>query len=134
MNIKPALIQVRFSDVDVMGHVNNAVYLSYFETARMHYFNQLIGEDWDWVKNGIILLKNEVQYIKPVLMNDSPVITISVDHIGNKSFTLGYNLKVSGESKCIGASTLVAFDNSKQKTISIPDVMRSKLETLKSEQ
>ena len=134
MKIEPVVIQVRFADVDVMGHVNNAIYLSYFETARMHYFNQLIGKDWDWVKDGIILLKNEVQYIKPVLMNDSPTINVSVDHIGNKSFVLSYNLEVLGETKCIGTSTLVSFDNSQQNTTSIPDGMRSQLEALKAEQ
>jgi len=134
MKITPAIIQVRFADIDIMGHVNNAVYLSYFENARMHYFKHLIGENWDWNKDGIILLKNEVQYIKPVLMNDSPEIKITVEHIGNKSFILSYDLQVAGETKCIGSSTLVGYDNSQHKSISIPDKMRKQLEAWQSEQ
>ena len=48
--IKPAKISVRFADCDMMGHVNNAVYLSYFEEARMHYFAQMVDENWNWKK------------------------------------------------------------------------------------
>lgn len=44
--IKPVEIQVRFADLDVMGHVNNSVYLSYFEMARVHYFGELLGYNW----------------------------------------------------------------------------------------
>ena len=40
MKIKPAEIQVRFADIDVLGHVNNAIYLSYFEMTSVHYFNE----------------------------------------------------------------------------------------------
>ena len=48
--IEPLSIQVRFSDIDAMGHVNNAVYLSYFELARVYYFEKIMNESWDWKK------------------------------------------------------------------------------------
>ncbi len=56
----PAKIQVRFTDLDVLGHVNNNVYLSYFEMTRVHYFKELLGENWDWRKFGIVLVKNDL--------------------------------------------------------------------------
>lgn len=40
--IEPAKIQVRLTDIDILGHVNNAIYLSYFEMTRIHYFNELV--------------------------------------------------------------------------------------------
>ena len=55
MKIKPTEIQVRFADIDVLGHVNNAIYLSYFEMTRVHYFNELLGESWDWKKKRCII-------------------------------------------------------------------------------
>ena len=67
--IAPAKIQVRFSDLDVLGHVNNTIYLSYFEMARVHYFKELLGEGWDWNKFGIVLAKNEVEYFKYIAIN-----------------------------------------------------------------
>ena len=134
MKISPASIHIRFADVDIMGHVNNAVYLSYFENTRMHYFKHMLGRDWDWNKDGIILLKNEVEYIRPQQLNDSPLITMKVIKIGNKSFTLGYELTVNDILYCKGLSILVGYDNQNHKSIEIPSSMREELEKLKSEQ
>jgi len=128
--IDPMKIQVRFSDVDMMGHVNNAVYLNYFETARMYYFNQLLGRDWDWTSNGIILLRNEVDYVKSVLLQHAPTIKISVEKIGGKSFVLSYELKVDDVVYTRGKSTMVCFNYKQHASVQIPAVLRSKLEEL----
>jgi acyl-CoA thioester hydrolase len=134
MKISPAKIQVRFSDVDALGHVNNAVYLSYFEFARIHYFNAMLGTEWDWNSDGLILLKNEVEYLRPVLLNDKPEVEVFVIEIGNKSFKMGYNLTVDGIVYCKGSSVLVGYDNSKKCSIVLTPAMRSSLENLKAEQ
>ena len=76
MEINPAKIQVRYVDLDVLGHVNNSVYFSYFEMARVHYFGQVLGKDWDWETSGVILVKNWADYLKPVLITDSPELSL----------------------------------------------------------
>lgn len=129
--LKPVKIQVRFSDLDVLGHVNNSVYLSYFEIARVHYFGQMLGEEWDWTKNSVVLVKNNVEYLKPVLLSDVPCLTIIADQIGTKSFSLNYELHVNDILHTTGGSTLVCFDPSKNETISIPEVMKKELLKLK---
>lgn len=108
--IKPAKIQVRFADCDMMGHVNNAVYLSYFEQARLHYFAQLVGADWDYQKQGTLLVKNEIVYLKPVLLHNQPEIYVHLEEIGEKSFTFGYKVVVNGDVCTTGTSKLVCFD------------------------
>ncbi len=108
--IKPTKIQVRFADCDMMGHVNNAVYLSYFEQARLHAFAQMIGTEWDYKTQGTILVKNEVVYLKPIFLNDSPEIFIHLIEVGEKSFTFGYKVKVNGNICTTGTSKLVCFD------------------------
>ena len=128
--IAPAKIQVRFSDLDVLGHVNNTIYLSYFEMARVHYFKELLGEGWDWNKFGIVLAKNEVEYFKSVLLNHEPLITIYTEHIGSKSFTLVYELHVNNELFAKGKSIQVCFDASIQQSILVPDQMRLQLERI----
>jgi acyl-CoA thioester hydrolase len=122
--IKPAEIQVRFRDCDLMGHVNNAVYLSYFEQARMHFFEQLIGADWDYKKDGILLVKNELTYLKPVLLHDIPKIKLHLIELGNKSVSLGYTLYVEDELRCTGSSKFVCFDFTTQKTVEVFPKMR----------
>lgn len=129
--IRPAKIQVRFRDCDMMGHVNNAVYLSYFEQARMHYFEQLIGADWDYKKDGILLVKNEVEYLKPVILHDVPEIFVHLVEIGEKSFTFGYEVQVSGEIRSKGISKLVCFDFESKKSVKVYPRMKTAFQKLK---
>lgn len=132
--IGPARIHVRFSDLDVLGHVNNSIYLSYFEIARVHYFAALLGKNWDWTNNGVILAKNEVEYHKPIVLHDAPFVHVYLDHIGEKSFTLSYEIKVVDALHTTGKSTLVCFDSSKHATIPIDPVMKEALNQLKQGQ
>ncbi|MCT4561680.1 MAG: acyl-CoA thioesterase [Crocinitomicaceae bacterium] len=128
--IKPFEIQVRFADIDVMGHVNNAVYLSYLEMTRVYYLEQLLGEKWDYNTDGFLLARNEVDYIKPILLHQKPKIRLYTDHIGNRSFTFGYEITVNEEVMTKAKSVLVAFNNKEQKPIAIPDKLREALEKL----
>lgn len=129
--IQPAKIQVRFADIDVMGHVNNAVYLSYFEMTRVHYFQELLGLTWDWKAHGVLLVRNEIDYIKPILIQHVPEITMFLEEIGSKSIRLSYEVKVNGELYTKGASVMVTFDSIANKTIPVPEEMKVAMEKLK---
>lgn len=129
--IEPFKVHVRFSDLDVLGHVNNSVYLTYFECARVYYFKHMLGTDWDWASDSVVLVKNEVEYMRPILLHDVPEIEIYTKHIGSKSFTFGYNIRVNDVLYSTGASTLVAYDVPTQSTIAIKPVMMEVLEKLK---
>lgn len=122
--------EIRFADIDAMGHVNNAVYFSYFEQARIKFFKELIGGKWDWQKQGILVARNEMNYKKPVHLNDNIVIHIKCVHIGSKSFTLTYEVKRDDEICCDGASVLVCFNHKEQITALIPDLWKEKLNLL----
>lgn len=125
--------EIRFGDIDVMGHVNNAVYLSYFEQARMSWFKQLIDGVWDWEKDGIVLARNEVDYLMPVLLSDALEIHTSCESIGNSSLTLVYEVfrKAQGQDKWLccsrGKSVLVCFDYHKREKRGVPESWREKL-------
>jgi acyl-CoA thioester hydrolase len=117
--IPKATIDVRFRDCDMMGHVNNAVYLSYFEQARMHYFKHMIGGEWNWKAHGIILVHNELTYHAPVFLQDRPEISMHLLDIGKTSFTLGYKVMVDGAVKTSGKSKLVCFDFEKNTSVPV---------------
>ena len=128
--ISPAKIQVRFADLDVMGHVNNTVYLSYFEMTRIHYFKQLVGANWDWHKEGVLLVRNEIDYLQPIILNDDPEIFMTLDKIGEKSISLLYEIKVNQEIYTKGKSILVCFNSEEGKTIPVPKAMAEALRKL----
>jgi len=122
----PHRLEIRFADIDVAGHVNNAVYLSYFEQGRMHYFKEVIGNSWDWKKYGIIVARNEIDYLQPVLLNDEVYVTAAIGEVGNKSFKMHMHIFKKKESQTVdcarGIVTVVCFDYEKQQTISVPEV------------
>ena len=128
--ISSAKIQVRFADLDVLGHVNNTVYFSYFEMTRVHYFQELLGKQWDWKKFGVVLVRNEIDYKRSVLLYDEPEIYMYTEFVGSKSFGLRYELKVNGEIYAVGKSVMVCFDATTQSTIPVPDNMGASLEQL----
>jgi len=128
--ISPARIYVLLTDLDILGHVNNAIYLTYFEIARMHYFAELVGKDWNWMEEGVVLVKNEVEYLKPIVLNDIPFVTVGLIQMGTKSFTLGYEIHVNDALVTKGSSTLVAFNSKKQCTIEIPEKMKEAIQKI----
>jgi len=123
-------IQIRFSDCDMLQHVNNAIYLQYFEIARINFFNIELP-NWDWTKSGIILLKNIVEYKVPLYLADVCEVEIECSHIGTKSFTLTYKIQVKkGENvitKTIGESILVCYDFTQEETINLPTELKNAL-------
>jgi len=136
MEIKPYQPEIRFSDIDALGHVNNAIYLTYFEQARIYYFGNLISEKWDWNKFGLLVARNEIEYKVPITLNDKVSIHLGCKHIGTKSFTLDYRVDIiRGDMKivaCTGVSVMVSFDHQQNVTIVIPEIWREKFGQLKS--
>lgn len=131
--IKEHKVEIRFADIDAMGHVNNAVYLSYFEQARMALFADIVGRAWDWEVQGFLLARNEIDYLHPVFLTDEVWIKVYSDHIGNSSLSLSYDVFRKGMeedalSLCTkGKSIMVCFDYHQQKKIPVPQIWREKL-------
>lgn len=125
--MEPATVEVRFSDCDLMGHVNNAVYFTYFEQARMYYLENILNNKWDWKKDGIILVNNQITYLKPVFLYDKPHIYVSLEKIGNKSFTLKYVMKVNENTVAEGTSKLVSYDFTKRESVEVNPIMKEAL-------
>ena len=118
-------VEIRFADIDAMGHVNNAVYFSYFEQARMAYFKERVARIWDWNEDGVIVARNEIDYVFPVFLNDRMVIRLWVEHVGSKSFTVCYRVVV-GERLCAtGKSVLVCFSHKNKATQVLPEAWRT---------
>ena len=126
-----AKIEIRFSDIDKFGHVNNAVYLTYMEQSRISYFNEVIGKNNEWEKTGIILAKAEIDFLKPVLFEDKIEIEITVSRLGNKSFDMTYKIIKKQNDLSIlmatGKTVLVCYSYKSNETILIPEQWIEKL-------
>lgn len=124
-------VAIRFADIDKLGHVNNAKYLTYVETARIAYFLEVVGEQVNWNEQGIILAKAEINFAVPMELEDMEVMVFtSCTNIGSKSFQLSYVItKKDSRTICAtGSTTMVCYNYNKAATIKVPDEWRTKLE------
>lgn len=124
-------LEVRFRDTDRLGHVNNAVYLTYFEQGRVSFFDRLLGLEVKWNEEGLILANAQLDFLAPILLEDKIAVDIRVTRLGNKSFELGYSIVRLGSDEtemARGSSTLVCFDYIANTSIMIPASWRTALE------
>ncbi|MFT4679414.1 MAG: acyl-CoA thioester hydrolase [Flavobacteriales bacterium] len=123
-------IEVRFRDIDALGHVNNAVYFSYFEQARIKFFADHLGQ-WNWKEYGLLLAHSEIDYLAPLYLNDKVTVETWCAHLGKKSLNFVYEVFTHNEGALVkvakGMSVLVSFDYLEKRTIEIPVAWRAKL-------
>lgn len=119
-----ALIQIRFKDIDKQGHVNNAIHLTYFETARSDYFKKAMRQKNNWTETGIILASTTIDYKRPILFEDELYCYTKISRFGNTSFDIEHilTIKIGVNEKltAIGKSTMVCFNYLTNQTIPIP--------------
>ena len=63
-------LQLRFNDVDVLGHVNNTVYFSFYDTGKAHYFTNVMGQKMDWKHVETVIANVNCAYISPIYYTD----------------------------------------------------------------
>ncbi len=123
-------VQIRFNDVDVVGHVNNAMFFQFLDFARMHYFNAVFKGIIDWRKKSLILAKMEMEYFEPVFLEDKISVCTKIEKIGNKSIQMHQHIvKDTKEEELVAScvSVLVGYDYKEQVSISIPSAWKEKV-------
>jgi len=113
---------VRFGDLDAMGHVNNAVYLTYIESARIAFLLDL-GLVRGLDELGIV----EIDFRSPVRFGETVEIGVRAAGFGRKSFELEYRLEVESRLAAEARSVCASYDYAKHEATTIPDTWRERL-------
>ncbi|WP_345952448.1 thioesterase family protein [Mucilaginibacter sp. PAMB04168] len=124
------VIPIRFSDIDAYGNVSNTIYLSYFEIARLSYWKEVV--DWDWSSYGVILGRSEINYLKPIKVDDQIACYLRTSRIGNSSFDVIYvvvKIGPNGEEEICttGKSVCISYDYTNYKSVPIPQRERQRM-------
>jgi len=118
-------VDVRFRDCDSMGHVNNAVYLTYLEEARFAHWRSL---DNGPEVPGVILARAEIDYRKPAEFGDRLEIRIGLERIGTTSLIYTYVIDNQQRERIAEArSVLVSYDYTAGKPVPVPVEVRRKI-------
>jgi acyl-CoA thioester hydrolase len=125
-------LEVRFRDCDAFGHVNNAVYFTYFEQARASLWKTLgLSGFRDTNTSGVsvILARAECDFRAPARFGDVLDVRLTLETIGRTSFIYGYEIVSVPDGRPIaaGRTVQVLFDYARRTSVEIPADLREKL-------
>ncbi len=129
-------VKVRFSDLDAMGHVNNAAFLTYLEEARFAYYNHVLNIDTNKLEFNAVIARIEIDYLEQIKLGDNVEVYTRTAKIGSKSSDIEHLIVISSsQGRKIAAKAftkLVSFDYRSNKTIPVPERERSIIEDFES--
>lgn len=105
-------ITVRFRDLDAMGHVNNSVYLTYFEEARVAYYRALTGKELDPSTFDFVIAEITCTYRSPARLGEVLEVGIRASEVRSRSFVFEYVITERESKRLVatGRSVQVAYD------------------------
>ena len=117
---------VRFRDLDAKGHVNNAVYLTYMESARVAFLFR-VGAIAGLDDLSFIVARIEIDFRAPVELGECVEVGVRAARFGTKSFDLEYELRADGRLVAEAKSVCVGYDYESGETMPIPEAWREQL-------
>ena len=118
----------RFSDLDGMGHVNNAVFSVFIEQARLAWFG-LYAADEPTPLQDVILARTEIDFRTQVSFGETVAIGVRPSRIGTKSFEFEFELRVGDRLVAEAKSILVGYDYASGRSIEVPERWRRRLQS-----
>ena len=122
-------VEVRFADIDMFDHVNNAKYFTYIESARVAYYSNLTGIK-DPREFSMTLASAKVDFIKPVFFGQTLHVYTRIGRVGNSSWTLEHELRdaATGELMATGSTVNVYYDYETERSRPLPPEIVEKME------
>lgn len=107
-------LQTRFTDCDMLGHVNNNTYLSYFDLGKARYFEKALGPLFDFGRITVAIVNINVDFYEQAFFTEDLDVWTRVTAIGNKSLTLEQRVvnAATGHVKCRAVTVMTSFDPS----------------------
>jgi acyl-CoA thioester hydrolase len=117
-------VDVRFRDLDSLGHVNNAVYATYLESARLDFYQRLTGLPLE--RLDLILAEITISFKAPAYYGDRLAVGVRISSFGTKSFVMEHIIARAGDDARIasGRSVLVCYDYKQGKSVPVPEEVR----------
>jgi acyl-CoA thioester hydrolase len=119
-------LATRYADYDTKGHVNNAVFLTYFEMARERAWVEGLGQDADFA---FILAEATVRFVSEAKIGDALEIEITTAEVRTKSWVWAYVIRRSADGAVVadGRTVQIMYDYGAGRTVPIPHELRERL-------
>jgi acyl-CoA thioester hydrolase len=123
--------RVRFGDLDAMRHLNNVVFLRYFETARIAYLRELVPildpADLEPGGFGLIFAEAQIAYRSPVFFDEEVEVRCGIADVRRSSFRVPFTMCVGDRLAAEGHGVLVGYDYATQRAAPLPSAVRERL-------
>lgn len=125
-------IQIRFSDVDVVGHVNNIIFFAYYDTGKAAFMTELLGSKIRWTDVDTVVANVDCAFIAPIFWGENIEVLTTCVGMHDKSFRLLQMIRNSDteEVKSVCETVMVSFDPDTQKAAPLSEKWREKLSRL----
>jgi len=122
-------IQVRFRDTDAFGHVNNAVFATYVELARVRYLTEILQPDGHFEHMPLILARVEIDFRSPIMFGEEVTVETRVDRIGRSSIGMSHRMSATPDDRLVAdvQSVLVTYDYGDASSIPVPEDWRDRI-------
>ncbi len=122
-------VTVRFRDLDMFGHVNNTVFLTYVETARVEYLVNLKIRPLQasWRDKAFILAHIRCDFKQPIFYGQQVVVGSRITQIGRTSLRMEHRIEADGQLAAEVVDVLVHYDYPAGQSIPISPEMRAKI-------
>ncbi|HMQ35648.1 MAG TPA: thioesterase family protein [Chloroflexaceae bacterium] len=119
--------EVHFRDLDALGHVNNVVYAGWLESARIHYYLDLMQVPL--TEMGLILAELTISYRAPAYFGERLAVGVRVSSLGTKSFVMDYLIVREGDERVIASAktVLVCYDYRQGVTVPVSEEFRRRV-------
>lgn len=119
-------LEPRFRDSDAMGHVNNAVFVTYLEVGRQEYWKRVWDGDYDTVP--FVMARIELDLRSPVKLGEVVRIELRTDWVSRSSFGMSYRLTETGSGRLVAEARTVAvtYDWATERSMPVPDALRER--------
>lgn len=121
-------IQIRFSDIDALSHVNNSFHAQYYDIGRINYFEDVMGRKIDWAEIVVVIVHIEIDFISPIIQGDDIYVETKLISFGNKSMKMNQRL-IQKSTKIVKSNCktiLSGFDRLNNSSIKIPEDFKTK--------
>ncbi len=127
-------VQIRFNDIDSLGHVNNAIIQEYFDLGRIEYFKNVFQTVINWTKFAAVIASTKTDFIAPIFINDKLTLKSKVYRIGTKSLNVIQHIEDDkGNVRVTCDSVMVGFDNQSQTAIEVSQEWRDKINAVEQD-
>lgn len=122
-------VQLRFNDIDSLGHVNNSIYFSFYDLGKIRYFSTVRPEMKEIRDIDLVVANVNANFLMPIFLQENVSVQTTTVSIGNKSVKLAQQIvNDSGDIKAVCETILVGFDFKSGETKLISDEWRRAIE------